>query len=56
MIGVSLAAAGRIPGVNPADVAVLSVWLEKRKRERQAGPRSYEDARDGRDGNGERLG
>ena len=30
---VSLGAAGRIPGVNPADVAVLSVWLEK---ERQA--------------------
>ena len=30
---VSLGAAGRIPGVNPADVAVLSVWLEKRERE-----------------------
>ena len=30
---VSLGAAGRIPGVNPADVAVLSVWLEKRRRE-----------------------
>ncbi len=30
---VSLGAAGRVPGVNPADVAVLSVWLEKRKRE-----------------------
>ncbi|MBQ9252684.1 MAG: tRNA uridine-5-carboxymethylaminomethyl(34) synthesis enzyme MnmG [Clostridia bacterium] len=29
---VSLGAAGRIPGVNPADVAVLSVWLEKDKR------------------------
>ena len=29
---VSLAAAGRIPGVNPADVAVLTVWLEKQKR------------------------
>ncbi len=26
---VSLGAAGRIPGVNPADVAVLSVWLHK---------------------------
>lgn len=26
---VSLGAAGRIPGVNPADVAVLSVWLQK---------------------------
>ena len=30
---VSLAAAGRIPGVNPADIAVLTVWLEKRKRQ-----------------------
>ena len=30
---VSLAAAGRIPGVNPADIAVLMVWLEKQKRE-----------------------
>ncbi len=29
---VSLAAAGRIPGVNPADVAVLTVWLEKQRR------------------------
>ena len=29
---VSLGAAGRIPGVNPADVAVLTVWLEKQKR------------------------
>lgn len=29
---VSLGAAGRIPGVNPADVAVLSVWLEKQRR------------------------
>ena len=28
----SLAAAGRIPGVNPADVAVLMVWLKKRER------------------------
>ena len=28
---VSLGAAGRIPGVNPADVAVLSVWLEKER-------------------------
>ena len=28
---VSLGAAGRIPGVNPADVAVLSVWLEKQR-------------------------
>ncbi len=34
---VSLGAAGRIPGVNPADVAVLSVWLEKeRRRKREA--------------------
>ena len=30
---VSLGAAGRIPGVNPADVAVLSVWLHKQKAE-----------------------
>ena len=30
---VSLGAAGRIPGVNPADVAVLTVWLEKQKQE-----------------------
>ena len=27
----SLAAASRIPGVSPADIAVLMVWLEKRK-------------------------
>ncbi len=33
---VSLGAAGRIPGVNPADVAVLSVWLEKRRREEKS--------------------
>ncbi len=33
---VSLGAAGRVPGVNPADVAVLSVWLEKKKREEKA--------------------
>ena len=33
---VSLAAAGRIPGVNPADVAVLTVWLEKQKRAEKA--------------------
>ena len=37
---VSLGAAGRIPGVNPADVAVLSVWLEK---ERQEAERKNED-------------
>lgn len=29
---VSLAAASRIPGVTPADIAVLMVWLEKRRR------------------------
>ena len=29
----SLAAAGRIPGVSPADVAVLMVWLKRRQRE-----------------------
>ena len=33
---VSLGAAGRIPGVNPADVAVLSVWLEKERRKNRA--------------------
>ena len=33
---VSLGAAGRIPGVNPADVAVLSVWLEKERRGKEA--------------------
>ena len=33
---VSLGAAGRIPGVNPADIAVLTVWLEKRKRQEAA--------------------
>ena len=27
----SLAAASRIPGVSPADIAVLMVWLEKQK-------------------------
>jgi tRNA uridine 5-carboxymethylaminomethyl modification enzyme len=31
---VSLGAASRIPGVNPADVAVLAVWLEKEKKEK----------------------
>ena len=31
----SLAAAGRIPGVNPADVAVLMVWLKKMHAERE---------------------
>ena len=30
---VSLGAAGRIPGVNPADVAVLTVWLERNRKE-----------------------
>lgn len=29
----SLSQAGRIPGVNPADVAVLMVWLKKRREE-----------------------
>ena len=35
---ISLAAAGRIPGVNPADVAVLAVWLEKQRRAADAQP------------------
>ena len=26
--------AGRIPGIPPADLAVLAVWLEKSRRER----------------------
>ena len=34
---VSLAAAGRIPGVNPADVAVLTVWLEQQRRSAREG-------------------
>ncbi len=34
---VSLGAAGRIPGVNPADVAVLTVWLEKQRRSDEPG-------------------
>ncbi len=29
----TLGQAGRIPGITPADVAVLAVWLEKRRRE-----------------------
>ena len=29
---VSLGAAGRIPGVNPADVAVLEIWLKKEQK------------------------
>ena len=32
---VSLGAAGRIPGVNPADVAVLAVWLHKQRMLRE---------------------
>ena len=39
---VSLGAAGRIPGVNPADVSVLSVWLEKEKRMKKAAQESAE--------------
>ena len=33
---VSLGAASRIPGVNPADIAVLTVWLERKRREDSA--------------------
>ena len=29
----SLGQASRIPGVTPGDVAVLMIWLEKRRRE-----------------------
>jgi tRNA uridine 5-carboxymethylaminomethyl modification enzyme len=29
----TLGQAGRIPGITPADVAMLAVWLEKRDRE-----------------------
>lgn len=32
----SLSQAGRIPGVNPADIAVLMVWLKKRRAEAEA--------------------
>ena len=32
----SLAQAGRIPGVSPADIAVLMVWLERMKQESSA--------------------
>ena len=32
---VSLGAAGRIPGVNPADVAVLAVWLHKQRSQQE---------------------
>jgi len=35
---VSLGAAGRIPGVNPADVAVLAVWLHKQRKTEAAAP------------------
>ena len=31
----SLSQAGRIPGVNPADVAVLMVWLKKKRDEKE---------------------
>ena len=33
----SLSQAGRIPGVNPADIAVLMVWLKKRHDEARGG-------------------
>lgn len=31
----TLGQAGRIPGITPADIAMLAVWLEKREREEQ---------------------
>jgi len=34
---VSLGQAARIPGVTPADVAVLTVWLKKHQAEAQGG-------------------
>ncbi len=40
---VSLGAAGRIPGVNPADVAVLTVWLEKHRREKAQAEKTETD-------------
>ena len=33
---VSLGQASRIPGVSPADVAVLMVWLRRREEEKNA--------------------
>lgn len=33
----SLSQAGRIPGVNPADIAVLMIWLKKRREEAARG-------------------
>ena len=33
----SLGAASRIPGVNPADVAVLMIWLKKAQQESSCG-------------------
>ncbi len=34
----TLGQAGRIPGITPADVAMLVIWLEKLEREAAAGP------------------
>ena len=34
----TLGAAGRIPGVSPADIAVLMIWLEKQKAASAAAP------------------
>ena len=42
---VSLGAAGRIPGVNPADVAVLSVWLHKQNSQQELSENGGEDER-----------
>ncbi len=36
----TLGQAARIPGITPADVAILAVWLEKRERETASAPQS----------------
>jgi tRNA uridine 5-carboxymethylaminomethyl modification enzyme len=34
----TLGQASRIPGITPADIAILMVWLEKLDREPESGP------------------